>query len=44
MTLDGFLGAFALGAALFALVPAVQRLRVTLAHPNHLRQRCFPHA
>ena len=33
MTLDGLLGALALGAALFALVPAVQRLRVSLVLP-----------
>lgn len=33
MTLDGLLGALALGAALFALVPAVQRLRASLAIP-----------
>jgi len=33
MTLDGLLGALALGAALFALVPAVQRLRASLALP-----------
>lgn len=31
MTLDGLLGALALAAALFALVPAVQRLRASLA-------------
>lgn len=31
MTLDGFLGAIALCAALFALVPGVQRLRASLA-------------
>lgn len=31
MTLDGLLGAIALGAALFALVPGVQRLRASLA-------------
>lgn len=33
MTLDGLLGALALGAALFALVPAIQRLRASLALP-----------
>lgn len=33
MTLDGLLGALALCAALFALVPAVQRLRASLALP-----------
>jgi hypothetical protein len=33
MTLDGLLGALALVVALFALVPAVQRLRASLAIP-----------
>jgi hypothetical protein len=33
MTLDGLLGAIALVAALFALVPGVQRLRASLALP-----------